>query len=243
DRDLFSVLVYNEQVRNGVPRDFLFEFQAFQFAHPAIIPEENGARPVAVHDNVRDKRLKAVGRLDEALNDQAVSVAIDNPSGQKVALAVDPPAEKRIDAQSLAQTIGQGETLLEERLIDSSVAAAQKTKRDLRLRAEERLAQNRVAFIANGNDAAGLGVFGIDDVAAVEPRMTAADAVRSAPANDDLARWAGGRWAGRRWAGRRWAGRRWAGRRWAGRRWAGRRWAGRRWAGRRWAGRRWAGRR
>ena len=149
---------------------------------------------IAFHENAGDQRLKAVGGLDQALYHQAVSIAVDNEPGQKIAFGIDPTAEQRIDTQSLAQNIGGSETVMEERLVDCNVSAAQKTKRDLRLRAEKRLPQNRSALIANGHDAAGLGLLRVQNITPVNPEMAAPDAVRSALANDDLGGWEG--WTG-----------------------------------------------
>src|SRR5205823_2748654 len=82
--------------RNGFAGDFLFQFQALELAHPAIIPEEDGARVIPVSENSCDQRLEAIRRLDQALNHETIAVAVDDEAGQEIAFGIDPPAQQRM---------------------------------------------------------------------------------------------------------------------------------------------------
>jgi hypothetical protein len=122
--------------------------------------------------------LKGVSRLDETLNDEGVVVSIHDKTGQEVAFGVDPAAQNRIDGQPFPQMVGLIEAAAEKSGVGFPGAARQESKRDLRFRAVEGRAESVVAFVAHGDDASRLRVSGINNVAAIDPQMTAPDAVR-----------------------------------------------------------------
>src|SRR5882762_742371 len=187
DGHLLPVFVDDQCLRERLAHDLLPKFQTFEFPHPAIIPEENGTRLIALCENRPDERLDPVGGLDEALNNKPVVVTIDDQSGQQIAFGVDAAAEQRIHTETFTQQVGGGKTFPKEFFIDGNGATGKKSKSNLGSRAEEGLADNAPALVAHGYDIARLSFLAIENIAPIYPQVSAANPIRATFADDNIA--------------------------------------------------------
>jgi hypothetical protein len=186
--ELLAVLLDDDSFGSFFARDALQERKSFEFADLAIISEDNGAGAVAIPQDGLKEGLEPVGSLSKALYNQIVSVAIDDEAREKISFRVDAAADVRIDTGASAEFIGLIEAATEEHLIDGHVTAGEKSESDLRRRAVERFSNDAVAFILNGGDCAGRHTVHRENIAAINPEVTAPDSRNSALSDADAPR-------------------------------------------------------
>ena len=190
---LLAIFVDHDRRWRFLARPGLRDREAFEFAHLAIISENDRAWAIAFLQNSCEQRLQSVDCLGETLNDEIFSITIDNEARQEVSLGMNPAAQKRIDTQAGPKVVGLVKTPAEEPFVDLrihvGVGASEKTQCDLRLRTVEGLADGKAALIAHANNGARLGVFRIENVAAINPEVSVADAGGPALSNADIAVW------------------------------------------------------
>ena len=124
-----------------------------------------------------------IGGLRQRLQHQPVRVPIDDQRRQAVGLAVHQPIRRGVDPERVAERRGRANPVAPAMLAEVRVALADHPQGDLRLVAEERVAQRAAIGRDHAHDIAGLGV-DRGDVAAIDPRMTGPNPIFAAPGDD-----------------------------------------------------------
>ena len=148
-----------------------------------IVAREHASWLKEVAQDGDDFRLQAIHRLRQRLHDKVVAVFVDHQRGEKVGFAVHEPIRGRVDAKRVAERDGGLESAPEPALVES-IADVDYSNRDLRSIAVERPAKDAAARALDGRDVTAVQA-GIDDIAAIDPRMAAAQAFFAACGNDD----------------------------------------------------------
>ena len=114
----------------------------------------------------------------QRLQHQHIVVAIDDERGKQVGFAVHQPVGGGVEAERGAEREGRFEARAPERGVHRHFASRDHPQDDLRLIAEQRVAERSILGAQHADHGAGGGaVLDVADVGAVDPGMTGADAV------------------------------------------------------------------
>ena len=105
--------------------------EPFEGADPGVVAHEDARRPQPIAEYRDDVRLQPLRRLRQRLHDEIVAVAIDDQRRQQIALAVDQPIGRRVDAQPLAEADGLIEAGAQEIGADDGPAGGEQPQRNL----------------------------------------------------------------------------------------------------------------
>src|SRR5579875_1372336 len=174
-------LVWHISVKNRIAA-----FEALQFADTRIISlqDARGREQLVQYGN--DFLFARVCTLTEGLKNQPVRIAIHHNRGQQVRFSVDQTVTIGVFDNHTTVFHRRAYSGGEKIAVDGNVVARQQPNGDLGTAAEKRDSEKVAALVADAHHVARFGV-GAAHVAAIDPEMAGANAVRSAPADFDLA--------------------------------------------------------
>ena len=144
--------------------------------------------PVMLGEQLHERRRQAIHPLRQRLHHEIVVVAIDDQRRQQIGFAVHEAEGGGVDLQRVAEPDRRVEPRAPEGVVDRRLirrnCAGDHADRDLRLIAEERVAEEAVARPAHLDDRAGLGIDDVGDVGSIDPGMSAADPIFAARFED-----------------------------------------------------------
>lgn len=161
--------------RAGAERELLFG------AHGSVVALPNAAWREQLFEEPGDNGLRAVHALRESLENERVTVLINDKTGQTVGFAkYEPEGVGVLDGFAAMSDCG-GEAGPEEGFVEGFDLTGKMAERDLRGSAEMRGAEGQAAGVKDGDGIAGAGVFGAVDVGGVNPDVAGGETI-SGPA-------------------------------------------------------------
>src|SRR6185295_7075687 len=158
--------------------------EALQRPHARVVALEDSRRPQQLDEDPDQLVLARLGALRQCLDDEMISVAVDDQRGEAVAFAVDQPARGGSLRHRLPPAHGGLDPVAQERL-GERVAAIDHAEADLRPRRVEREAERAPPGALHLHDRAGGDPRGAHDVGPEDPGVAAQDAHLTLAADDD----------------------------------------------------------
>ena len=179
DLEFDTELSDQHQVRHVARQHFDGLRQAVEYPCARVIARENAFRIQPVSQRTNDNRQQPIRSLRQRLHNQIVAIPIDDEGGKQVGLAVHEPVRVAVDVQRFPKGNRRVDPCRDQRLVRRSLSQGQHPNRDLRLVAVERVANHAASGGSDRDDVAGARVH-VADIAAVDPWVSAADALFAA---------------------------------------------------------------
>jgi hypothetical protein len=158
--------------------------ETFERAYLRIVAREDARRRDQLDQELGDRRQQPVHSLRQCLDDEIVTVAVDDERRQKIRFPMHETEGRRLELQRRAVGDGCLEAGADQRFVGNRIAARQHADGDLRAIAEERVADRPLTWSDHLHDGA-TGRIHVDDIATIDPGMPAADPLFAAGRDDN----------------------------------------------------------
>jgi hypothetical protein len=158
--------------------------EPFEGAHLRIVARQDARWSEHIDERTRDRRQQPIHPLRQRLQHETVAIPIDDERGQQITFAVDEAPRGRVELQRFAKSNRVLQPRADERVISDHIARREHADRDLRAVAEEGRAERPPARSEHAYDVATVRL-DLHDVRPIDPRMTAANPLFAARADND----------------------------------------------------------
>ena len=150
--------------------------EALEQAHLGIVAAQHAFGAGQLHQQADQRRQQRIHALRQRLQHQVVPVLVDNQRRQQVRLAMDEPVRGGVHAKGGAEVDGALQSAAPEGLVDDDVTARDDAQDNLRLVAEQGVAQRAILVAEHAHDRAGLAL-DIAHVRTVDPGVSRPQAI------------------------------------------------------------------